>query len=77
ARYATRTDMSEDQFHYMVETVGDQVRQFASTEGWFDPTTKATVEGEGADRVVKIVVDAGARTLIRRVDVGVSGPAAT
>lgn len=77
SRYATRTDMSEDQFHYMVETVGDQVRQFASTEGWFDPTTKATVEGEGADRVVKIVVDAGARTLIRRVDVGVSGPAAT
>lgn len=76
SRYTTRTDISEDQFHYMVETVGDQVRQFASTEGWFDPTTTATVQGEGDHRVVKIVVDPGARTLIRRVDVDVNGPAA-
>ncbi len=77
ARYNTRTDISEDQFQYMVETVGDQVRQFASTEGWFDPVTKATVEGEGDSRVVHITVDPGARTLIRRADVDVSGPAAT
>ncbi|CAG9179210.1 autotransporter assembly complex protein TamA [Cupriavidus pampae] len=77
ARYASRTDLSDDQFAYMVETVGDQVRQFASTEGWFDPTTTARVEGEGSDRVVHVTVDAGARTLIRSVDVSVSGPAAT
>jgi len=77
ARYATRTDISEDQFAYMVETVGEQVRQFASTEGWFDPETKATVTGEGDSRVVHISVDAGARTLIRRVDLEVTGPAAT
>lgn len=77
ARYATRTDMSDDQFDYMLETVGEQVRQFASTEGWFDPVTKATVEGEGKDRVVHITVDPGARTLIRRVDLEVTGPAAT
>jgi len=77
ARYTDRTDISDDQFAYMVETVGDQVRQFASTEGWFDPVTKATVEGKGEDRVVHISVDPGARTLIRAVDVGVTGPAAT
>ncbi len=77
SRYTTRTDISDDQFKYMVETVGDQVRQFASTEGWFDPQTKATVEGEGDQRVVKITVDPGARTVIRRVDVDVTGPAAT
>ncbi|QET00813.1 autotransporter assembly complex protein TamA [Cupriavidus pauculus] len=77
ARYASRTDLSDDQFKYMVETVGDQVRQFASTEGWFDPTTTARVEGEGDGRVVHLTVDAGARTLIRSVDVSVSGPAAT
>ncbi|PLQ01505.1 hypothetical protein CYJ10_07455 [Cupriavidus pauculus] len=77
ARYATRTDISDDQFQYMVETVGDQVRQFASTEGWFDPVTKATVEGEGDHRVVHLSVDPGARTVIRRADVEVSGPAAT
>lgn len=77
ARYASRTDISDDQFAYMVETVGDQVRQFASTEGWFDPTTTARVEGEGNDRVVHVTVDPGARTLIRRVDLAVEGPAAT
>ncbi|CAG2142661.1 autotransporter assembly complex protein TamA [Cupriavidus plantarum] len=77
ARYASRTDLSDDQFQYMVETVGDQVRQFASTEGWFDPTTTARVEGEGNSRVVHVTVDAGARTLIRSVDVSVTGPAAT
>jgi len=77
ARYTSRTDISEDQFAYMVETVGEQVRQFASTEGWFDPETKATVEGEGDSRVVHISVDPGARTLIRRVDLEVAGPAAT
>lgn len=77
ARYTTRTDISDDQFAYMVETVGEQVRQFASTEGWFDPVTTATVTGEGDDRVVHISVDPGARTLIRRVDLEVTGPAAT
>lgn len=77
ARYASRTDITDDQFAYMVETVGDQVRQFASTEGWFDPTTTARVEGQGDQRVVHVTVDAGARTLIRQVDVTVDGPAAT
>ncbi|MEN7526069.1 autotransporter assembly complex family protein [Cupriavidus sp. DL-D2] len=77
SRYRDRTDISDDQFHYMVETVGDQVRQFASTEGWFDPETTATVEGEGDQRVVKIKVVPGARTEIRRVDLSVTGPAAT
>ncbi|WP_458214991.1 autotransporter assembly complex protein TamA [Paracidovorax citrulli] len=76
-RYRERTDLSDDQFNYMVETVGEQVRQFAATEGWFDPETTARVEGTGDDRVVHISVDPGARTLIRDVNVAVEGPAAT
>ncbi|AOY92973.1 hypothetical protein BKK79_15145 [Cupriavidus sp. USMAA2-4] len=76
-RYADRTDLSQDQFAYMVETVGDQVRQLASTEGYFDATATARVDGEGDKRVVRLTVDAGARTLIRRVDVAVQGPAAS
>ncbi|MNS98867.1 hypothetical protein D3C72_1332480 [compost metagenome] len=77
ARYKDRTDLSPDQFEYMVETVGEQVRQFTSTEGYFDPTTTTRVEGEGDKRVVHLTVDPGARTLIRNVDVQVTGPAAT
>lgn len=77
SRYRTRDDISPDQFSYMVETVGDQVRQFTSTEGYFDPQTTAKVEGSGDARTVTITVDPGARTVIRAVDVNVSGPAAT
>jgi len=85
ARYKDRKDLSPEQFNYMVETVGEQVRQFSSTEGYFDPETKVrvegAVEGEGSDakdhRTVYITVDPGARTLIRNVDVSVTGPAAT
>ncbi|QYY32263.1 MULTISPECIES: autotransporter assembly complex protein TamA [Cupriavidus] len=77
SRYKDRTDLSPNQFAYMVETVGDQVRQFASTEGYFDPVTTARVEGEGDKRVVHVTVDPGARTIIRNVDIKVDGPAAT
>ncbi|SPR97995.1 autotransporter assembly complex protein TamA [Cupriavidus taiwanensis] len=77
ARYKDRTDLSQDQFDYMVETVGEQVRAFTSTEGYFDPTTTTRVEGEGDKRVVHVMVDPGARTLIRNVDLQVTGPAAT
>ncbi|MGO4814405.1 autotransporter assembly complex family protein [Cupriavidus sp. 2MCAB6] len=77
SRYSARDDISPDQFNYMVETVGEQVRQFTSTEGYFDPQTTAKVEGSGDKRTVTITVDPGARTVIRAVDVSVSGPAAT
>ncbi|PMX97495.1 hypothetical protein C1X54_38100, partial [Pseudomonas sp. GW460-13] len=66
-----------DQLDYMVETAGEQVRALTSTEGYFDPTTTTRVEGEGDKRVVHVMVDPGARTLIRNVDVQVTGPAAT
>ncbi|WP_426989875.1 autotransporter assembly complex protein TamA [Cupriavidus sp. 30B13] len=77
SRYRTRDDISPDQFDYMVETVGEQVRQFTSTEGYFDPTTTTRVEGSGDQRTVHVTVDPGARTLIHAVDVDVTGPAAT
>lgn len=77
SRYRTRDDISPDQFDYMVETVAEQVRQFTSTEGYFDPATTTRVEGSGDERTVHLTVDPGARTLIRAVEVGVSGPAAT
>ncbi len=77
SRYRTRDDISPDQFNYMVETVGEQVRQFTSTEGYFDPATTTRVEGSGDQRTVYLTVEPGARTLIRNVDVDVTGPAAT
>ena len=79
SRYREREDISIDQFNYMVETVGDQVQRLASTEGYFDPKTTATVDAEpaaGEDlsaRTVRIKVDAGARTLVKAVDVDVAG----
>ncbi|MGO4153320.1 autotransporter assembly complex protein TamA [Cupriavidus sp. YAF13] len=77
SRYRTRDDISPDQFNYMVETVGEQVRQFTSTEGYFDPQTTTKVDGSGDERTVHITVELGARTVIRAVDVNVTGPAAS
>ncbi|QOT78617.1 autotransporter assembly complex protein TamA [Cupriavidus basilensis] len=77
SRYRTRDDISPDQFNYMVETVGEQVRQFTSTEGYFDPQTTTKVDGSGDERTVHITVELGARTVIRAVDVSVTGPAAS
>lgn len=77
SRYRTRDDISPDQFNYMVETVGEQVRQFTSTEGYFDPQTTTKVDGSGDERTVHVTVELGARTVIRAVDVSVTGPAAS
>ncbi|WP_428851539.1 autotransporter assembly complex protein TamA [Imbroritus primus] len=82
SRYREREDISVDQFNYMVETVGDQVRRLASTEGYFDPKTTATVDAplaaeatsEDLDaRTVRVRVEAGARTLVTSVDVDFTG----
>jgi translocation and assembly module TamA len=83
SRYRERKDISLDQFNYMVETVGDQVQRLASTEGYFDPKTTATVDAEPASdadldaRVVTIKVEAGARTVVKAVDVDFVGAVAT
>ncbi len=74
-RYQGRDDLNQDQLDYMLETVGAQVTRLASTEGYFLPHTTVRVERSGALPVVRLTVDAGARTTVAGVEVRVSGSA--
>ncbi|HJV51196.1 MAG TPA: POTRA domain-containing protein, partial [Noviherbaspirillum sp.] len=75
-RYQDRDDLNPDQLDFMLETVASQVTKLASTEGYFLPNTTVRVERGGALPVVRLKVEAGARTAVANVDVQVSGDAA-
>lgn len=72
-RYQSRSDISDDQFKFLIDTVAEQVTQLASTEGYFTPVTKIDVEQTGELRVVRLRVDARVRTVVSKAAVEVSG----
>ncbi|MFS2113833.1 outer membrane protein assembly factor, partial [Herbaspirillum frisingense] len=65
SRYQDRDDISDEQLKFMMDTVGDQVRELTSTEGYFAPVTKVSVQTEPAAadqqplRRIKLSVDPG------------------
>ncbi|PUA20170.1 hypothetical protein C7W93_10440 [Glaciimonas sp. PCH181] len=71
-RYKDRDDLSDDQLKFMLDTVNDQVAQLASTEGYFLPTTKVTVD-EGKVKVIHLKVDAHQRTMVSQATIDVTG----
>jgi translocation and assembly module TamA len=79
ARYQDRTDLSAEQLQFLIDTAPAQVRQLTSTEGYFSPETKVTLQGEGEgegdgnDRVVRVQVQPGPRTLIGAANISVAG----
>lgn len=72
-RYQDREDLNEDQLNYMLATADSQVRRLASTEGYFLPQTTVKVERSGDTPLVRVTVEAGARTVVSQVDVNVTG----
>ncbi len=76
ARYQKRTDLNDDQLQFMIDTAPAQVQRLLSTEGYFSPATTVTLEGKGDARVVRVRVDAGARTVVTDVGIDVIGAAA-
>jgi len=72
-RYQDREDLNEDQLDYMLATVDSQVRRLASTEGYFLPKTTVSVDRGAGTPVVRVMVEAGARTMVSHVDVNVTG----
>lgn len=75
-RYKDRDDISDDQLKFMLDTVNDQVAQLASTEGYFLPTTKVSVD-EGKVKVIHLKVEAHQRTMVTRATVEVTGKVVT
>jgi translocation and assembly module TamA len=77
ARFATRKDVSEDQFEFLVTATPQQVRDLASTDGYFSPVVRTDVRTIQGKRAVRVSVDAGPRTTISSVDLTFRGPVLT
>lgn len=77
ARYQARSDISDEQFRFMLDTVEEQVKQLTATEGFFSPTTYASVEGEGNARRVKIRVEAGEQVKVHTLNLALQGAIST
>jgi translocation and assembly module TamA len=77
-RYKNRTDLSDEQVRFMIETVNDQVESLLATEGYFSPKTDVVIS-EADDRIetVKLSIQVGERTHIKRTDIQVTGPIQT
>lgn len=76
ARYQKRTDISDEQLQFLIDTAPDQVRQLLSTDGYFSPITHVTRDGTGAGHVVHVRVDPGQRTTISGAAIDVTGAVA-
>src|SRR6476646_9340213 len=73
SRYQKRDDLSAEQFQFLIDTAPDQVRDLLSTEGYFLPETRITVDKNGDKRVVHISVDPKERTLVSDVAIKTTG----
>jgi translocation and assembly module TamA len=73
-RYQERADLSDDQFQFMIATAAEQVEQLTSPEGYFTPSTKVTVDRQGALKIVTIQVTPNKRTIVSRAAIEVTGP---
>ncbi|VVE11956.1 Translocation and assembly module TamA [Pandoraea soli] len=73
-RYAARDDIGEAQFEHLIATVGEQVQELTSTEGYFSPVTHVDVATINGKRDVHVAVASGPRTHIKNVDLTFTGP---
>lgn len=76
ARYAGRDDIGDAQFEHLIATVGEQVQELTSTEGYFAPVTHVDVATINGKRDVRVTVESGPRTHIKDVDLKFTGPMA-
>lgn len=75
-RYRDREDLNDDQLDFMLETVEEQIVKLTSTEGYFLPHNTVRIDRSGAEPVIHLTVEPGARTTVANVDVRVTGAAA-
>ncbi|VVD86904.1 Translocation and assembly module TamA [Pandoraea iniqua] len=75
-RFADRDDIGDAQFEHLIATVGEQIQELTSTEGYFSPVTHVDVATINGKRDVHVTVDSGPRTHIKDVDLKFTGPIA-
>lgn len=75
-RYREREDIGPEQLNFLIETAAANVEKLVATEGYFSPQTHASIIESEPTPLVRIIVDAGPRTVVRTVEIGIAGPAA-
>jgi len=77
-RFASRDDVSDEQFGFLVTAAPQQANDLVQTEGYFSAVIKTDVRtlSKGGKRVV-LSVDPGIRTTIRSVTLHFTGPVNT
>ena len=66
ARFARRPDISDDQFEFLITATPQQVRDLASTQGYFTPVVRTDVRTIDNAKRVTVSVDPGPQTVIHR-----------
>jgi translocation and assembly module TamA len=78
ARFASRDDVTDDQFDFLVTATAQQVRDLAATDGYFSPVVRTDVRaGSKGKREVTVHVDPGPRTIVSSVALTFEGPVRT
>ncbi|WP_109480993.1 autotransporter assembly complex family protein [Paraburkholderia sp. C35] len=77
SRFAKREDISPEQFDFLVTATPQQVRDLASTQGYFTPVVRTDVRTIDDKKVVRVSVDPGPRTIISSISLSFRGPVLT
>ncbi|WP_185182646.1 autotransporter assembly complex family protein [Mycoavidus sp. B2-EB] len=77
ARFAKRTDISEEQFEFLVAAAPQQARELAETEGYFSAAVITDVSEFADKHVVTINIDPGPHTTVSSVALNFTGPMQT
>ncbi|MFM0240495.1 autotransporter assembly complex protein TamA [Paraburkholderia phytofirmans] len=77
ARFARRPDISDDQFEFLITATPQQVRDLASTQGYFTPVVRTDVRTVDNAKRVTVSVDPGPQTVISSVSLSFRGPVLT
>ncbi len=73
-RWETFPEMTEPLLTRLVAEARDQAVTVARTEGYFSAKATSAIETENGTTVVRIKVDPGPPTLVRKVDIRLTGP---
>ncbi|WP_428983683.1 autotransporter assembly complex protein TamA [Paraburkholderia phymatum] len=77
SRFAKRDDISAEQFDFLVTATPQQVRDLASTQGYFTPVVRTDVRTVDDKKEVHVSVDPGPRTTISSISLSFRGPVLT
>nr|WP_175231098.1 autotransporter assembly complex family protein [Paraburkholderia humisilvae] len=77
ARFATRDDISSEQFDFLVTATPQQVRDLAATQGYFTPVVRTDARTIDGRRLVTVHVDPGPQTIISSITLSFRGAVET